>query len=102
MIHSDNTGMVLPPKVAQTQVVIVPITYKNDDTKAVMDKAWEMANEMKAAGIRVAVDERDNHNPGFKFNSWEVKGVPVRLELGAKDMAAQETKAVIRHSSEKF
>ncbi len=85
MIHSDNTGVVLPPRVAQTQIVIIPILYKNDDSKALLDQAHNLKKELLQAGIRVTVDDRDNHNPGFKFNNWEVKGTPIRLELGAKD-----------------
>jgi prolyl-tRNA synthetase len=102
MIHSDNTGVVLPPRVAQVQVVIIPILFKNDDGKAIVEKAWELAKELKQAGIRVQVDDRDNHNPGFKFNNWEVKGTPVRLELGSKDFEKGEVKVAVRHSGEKF
>jgi len=102
MIHSDNIGVVLPPRVAQTQIVIIPILYKNDDSKALLDKAYELSKLLKASGIRIAVDDRDNHNPGFKFNSWEVKGTPVRLELGAKDFQNGEVKVAIRHNGEKF
>jgi prolyl-tRNA synthetase len=76
--------------------------FKNDDAKALVDKAWDLAKLLKAEGLRVTVDDRDNHNPGFKFNSWEIKGTPVRLELGAKDFAANEVKCCIRHDGKKF
>jgi prolyl-tRNA synthetase len=102
MIHSDNTGVVLPPRVAQVQVVIIPILFKNDDGKAIVEKAWELAKELKLAGIRVQVDDIDNHNPGFKFNNWEVKGTPLRLELGSKDFEKGEVKVAVRNSGEKF
>ena len=102
MIHSDNTGLVLPPKVAQTQFVIIPIRYKNDDPALLYDKARELGAEMRAAGLRVTVDDTDTHNPGFKFNSWEVRGTPVRIELGMKDFQKGEVKVCIRHSGEKF
>ena len=102
MIHSDNTGVVLPPRVAQVQVVIIPILFKNDDGKKIVDKAHELAKELKASGIRVQVDDRENHNPGFKFNNWEVKGTPIRIEVGAKDLANNEVKVAIRHNGEKF
>jgi prolyl-tRNA synthetase len=102
MIHSDNTGVVLPPRVAQVQVVIIPILFKNDDSKAIVGRAWELAKELKAAGIRVQVDDRENHNPGFKFANWEVKGTPIRLEIGTKDLEKSEVKVAIRHSGEKF
>lgn len=102
MIHSDNTGMVIPPRVAHTQVVIVPIYYKNDDSNAMLDKAYEIKKQLTAQGIRAHVDTRDNHNPGFKYNYWEVRGIPVRMELGGKDMAAESVKCVLRHSGAKF
>lgn len=102
MIHSDNTGVVLPPRVAQVQVVIIPILFKNDDSKAIVGRAWELAKELKAAGIRVQVDDRENHNPGFKFANWEVKGTPIRLEIGSKDLEKGEVKVAVRHSGEKF
>lgn len=101
MIHSDNTGIVLPPKVAQTQVVIVPIFFKGDDVEALKDKAHELAAQLKEAGVRTVVDDSETHNPGYKFNQWEVKGTPVRLELGKKDMEKSEVKCVVRHNGEK-
>lgn len=82
--------------------MIIPILFKNDDAKALNDKAWDLAKQLKAAGLRVSVDDRENHNPGFKFNSWEIKGTPVRLELGGKDLAKNEVKCVIRHSGKKY
>ncbi len=102
MIHSDNTGIVLPPRVAQTQVVIIPILHKSDDSKKMLDKCFELQKTLRAAGIRVAVDDRDNHNPGFKFNDWEVKGTPLRLELGNKDFEAGEVRVAVRHNTQKF
>ncbi len=102
MIHSDNVGVVFPPKVAATQIVIIPILHKNDDAKLLLDRAYELAKQLKDAGIRAKVDDRENHNPGFKFNSWEIKGTPVRIELGAKDMTANEVKVAIRHNGEKY
>jgi prolyl-tRNA synthetase len=102
MVHSDNTGMVLPPRVAQTQVVIVPIFYKNDDSKAMLDKAFEIRDQLVAAGVRAKVDDSDTHNPGFKFNQWEVRGVPVRMELGKKDFDNAEVRVAVRHDGRKF
>jgi len=102
MIHSDNTGLICPPRVAQTQIVIVPILKKDDDTKAILDRAHELKKQMVAEGIRAVVDDRDNHNPGFKFNQWEVRGVPIRMELGAKDMEKKEVKCVFRFDGRKF
>lgn len=101
MIHSDNVGIVLPPRVAQTQIVIIPILYKNDDSKALVDQAYELKKQLMAEGLRVQVDDGESKNPGFKFNQWEVKGTPVRLELGAKDFEKNEVKCCIRHSGNK-
>jgi prolyl-tRNA synthetase len=102
MIHSDNNGLVLPPRVAQNQVVIIPIFFKDGDNKALKDKVHEIAANLRDHGIRVAVDDNDSKNPGFKFNHWEVRGTPIRLELGHKDLEKSEVKAVVRHSGEKF
>jgi prolyl-tRNA synthetase len=86
MIHGDDKGLRLPPKVAPIQAVIVPI-YKNDDEQSsVMPVADRIFAEMKAAGIRVKLDDSDQ-SPGFKFNEWEMRGVPVRIEVGPKDVA---------------
>ena len=85
MVHSDDTGLVLPPKVAHVQVVIIPIIKKGDDVTAIKAAAEKAFSALKAAGIRVHLDDRDNYNPGFKYNHWELRGVPIRLELGKKD-----------------
>jgi prolyl-tRNA synthetase len=72
MIHSDNKGLVLPPKVAQFQFVIIPIRFKQDDPKLINEKAHELAKALTEAGCRVKVDDTDIHNPGFKFNQYEL------------------------------
>ena len=102
MIHSDNQGLILPPKVAQTQFVVIPIYSKDDDIEGIKAKGHELASELKEKGLRVAVDDTEGKTPGFKFNAWELKGTPVRIELGPKDFAKGEAKIVIRHSGEKF
>lgn len=102
MIHSDNSGLVLPPKVAQTQVVIIPIFFKDSENKILRDKVHEIAATLKNHGIRTVVDDDDGKNPGYKFNHWEVRGTPIRLELGQKDLEKSEVKVVVRHSGEKF
>jgi prolyl-tRNA synthetase len=87
MVHGDDQGLILPPRIAPFQAVIVPI-YKTDDEKAsVMDAARKIRAELVAAEIRVKLDERDGMSPGFKFNDWEMRGVPLRIELGPKDVA---------------
>ncbi len=86
MTHGDDRGLVLPPRLAPHQVVIVPI-LRGDTAAAVLAAAGELAGRLRAAGVRVHVDDRD-HTPGWKFNEWEMRGAPVRLELGPRDLAA--------------
>jgi prolyl-tRNA synthetase len=89
MVHGDDQGLVLPPKMAPIQVVIVPI-YKTEDEKAgVLDAARKLNAELVKANIRVKLDEREGQSAGWKFNDWEMRGVPVRVELGPKDVAKQ-------------
>jgi prolyl-tRNA synthetase len=86
MAHSDDDGLILPPRIAPLQVVIVPI-YKGDDQKAKIDaKVNEIMGQLKTAGIRVKYDDSDNARPGWKFAEYEMKGVPVRIALGARDL----------------
>ena len=89
MTHSDDAGLVLPPRVAPVQVAVVPITRKNDDagTEAVDALVDGLVAECKALGVRVKVDERPNMRPGAKFFEWERKGVPLRVEVGPRDAA---------------
>ena len=101
MVHSDNKGLVLPPRVAMIQVVIVPITYKEDTENTIVSKVRELGDILKAAGVRVFVDDRENYNPGWKYNHWEIKGVPIRIELGKKDMEKGEVRIVRRDNGEK-
>ena len=87
MVHGDDQGLILPPRLAPIQVVVVPI-YKNDEEKAqVLDVARKVRQTLSAADIRVRVDEREGSSPGFKFNDWEMRGVPLRIEIGPKDVA---------------
>ena len=89
MVHGDDQGLVMPPKLAPTQVVIVPI-YKTDEEKtSVMKTAKELKTQLVKANLRVTLDEREGFSPGWKFNDWEMRGVPVRVELGPKDVAKQ-------------
>jgi prolyl-tRNA synthetase len=87
MTHGDDKGLVLPPKLAPYQVVIVPIG-RGEGGEAAVAAAHELAARIKAAGMRVHVDDRPQVSPGFKFNDWEMKGVPLRLELGPRDLEA--------------
>ena len=86
MTHSDDNGLVLPPNLAPDQVVIVPI-YRNDEQfEAVSEVAEKLMKDLRAQGIRVKFDKRDTHKPGWKFNEYELKGVPVRIAIGPKDV----------------
>lgn len=88
MAHSDDNGLVLPPKLAPMQVVIVPIYKEDNERTATVEAAQKLKTDLQSKGIRTHVDDRDQYRPGFKFNEWEVKGVPIRVELGPKDLAA--------------
>ncbi len=87
MAHGDDRGLRLPPRVAPQQVVIVPI-LREDENADVLHAAAALADELREAGVRVRVDDRPEHRPGFKFNEWELKGVPIRVEIGSRDLAA--------------
>ena len=86
MTHSDDKGLVLPPNLAPFQVVIVPIFKGEEQRKWVVDNAMKIYDSLQAVGIRVKLDERDTHTPGYKFNDYELKGVPIRLGIGPKDI----------------
>ena len=87
MVHGDDQGLIMPPRLAPYQTVIVPI-YKNEDEKnQVMDVIQRVSGELTEAGIRVTVDEREQLTPGFKYNYWELRGVPTRIEIGPRDIA---------------
>ncbi|MGI6160887.1 MAG: proline--tRNA ligase [Christensenellales bacterium] len=98
MVHGDNRGLVLPPKIAPIQVVVLPIAAHKP---GVSEKAEEIAAQLKAAGIRVELDDRDTVSAGWKFNEWELKGVPLRLEIGPRDIDAGVFTVVRRDNLEK-
>ena|SRR5436190_860443 len=101
MAHSDDEGLILPPKIAPQQVVIVPI-YKGDEQKAKVDgKVHEIIKQLKELGIRVKYDDNDNARPGWKFAEHELKGVPIRLALGARDLEKNEVEVARRDTKEK-
>jgi prolyl-tRNA synthetase len=95
MTHGDDQGLILPPNVAPTQVVIVPIWKSEEEKRQVLDMAAQVSRSLGAAGIRVFVDDADQRTPGWKFNYWEMKGVPLRIEIGPRDVA-QGTLVVAR------
>ena len=86
MVHSDDEGLVLPPKLAPHQVVIVPIYKSDEQREAVLAKGNEIMKELQSAGIRTKLDNRDTHKPGFKFADYELKGVPLRIAIGPRDL----------------
>ena len=98
MVHGDDSGLVLPPKVAPTQLMVVPIMQKKE---GVLEKAAEIADAIKAAGIRVKVDDSDK-NPGWKFSEQEMRGIPLRVEIGPKDIEAGQAVLVRRDTREKY
>ena len=101
MAHSDDQGLILPPRIAPFQVVIVPI-YKGEEQKAIItSKVNEIIKELKALGIRVKYDDNDNARPGWKFAEYEMKGVPVRFAIGARDLEKNEVEVARRDTKEK-
>ena len=88
MAHGDDNGLVLPPRLAPIQVVMVPIYRSEEEHNAVIDKMEQLKKEIEALGHSVKIDDRDTLRPGFKFAEWELKGVPVRLAMGARDLAS--------------
>ena len=101
MAHSDDDGLVLPPKLAPIQVVIVPI-FKGDDQKKIIDeKVHAFTKELKAAGIKVKYDDNENARPGWKFAEYELKGVPVRIGIGARDIENNSVEVARRDTKEK-
>ena len=101
MVHGDDKGLVLPPQVAPIQVVIVPI-HKDKDAKLVKDRAAEIESELKRAGIRAYMDGRDEYTSGWKFNEWEMKGVPLRINIGPRDIENGQAEFVRRDTKEKM
>ncbi|XP_055526101.1 bifunctional glutamate/proline--tRNA ligase isoform X2 [Wyeomyia smithii] len=106
MVHADNQGLVLPPRVACIQTIIVPCgitaSTTNDERKELHDSCKELELTLAAAGVRCEGDYRDNYSPGWKYNHWELKGVPIRVELGFKDLKNQQFVAVRRDTGEKM
>jgi prolyl-tRNA synthetase len=100
MSHGDDKGLILPPKVAPFQVVIIPI-FRNNTKELVMQTVNQLTASLKQAEIRVTVDADEKTSPGFKFNEWEMRGVPMRVEIGPKDIEKGRAVVVVRHSGVK-
>ena len=102
MTHGDDKGLVLPPKIAPIQVVIIPIYYSKEDRENIVQKARQIKDSLSNSDIRVHLDDRDHLTPGFKFNDWELKGIPIRIEIGPKDIAKNQVVLVRRHNQTKI
>ncbi len=99
MVHGDDQGLKIPPKLAPTQIVIVPIEPEKDSQ---MQYAKSLSDKLTAANLRVAVDSRVNYTPGYKFNYWELRGVPIRIEIGNREVAEESLTVAKRDTGEKI
>jgi len=101
MTHGDDRGLVLPPKVAPIQVVIIPIYYSKEDREKIVQEAKKIQNILNDVKIRTQLDDRDQVTPGFKFHDWELKGIPIRIEIGPKDVAKNQVVMARRYNQTK-
>jgi prolyl-tRNA synthetase len=101
MAHGDDKGLRLPPALAPYQAVIVPIYRSEDERSRVLEASSKLGTDLSAFGVRVKVDDREEQRPGFKFNEWELKGVPLRLEVGPRDLDADQVTVARRDTGEK-
>jgi len=101
MVHGDDKGIILPPKVAPVQVVVVPIPYKDADSELILNKAREIYEKLQKQGLLVVLDDRGEYTPGWKFNEWELKGVPVRVEIGPRDVKQGQVTVARRDTFQK-
>ena len=101
MVHGDDRGLVLPPRVAPVQVIIIPIYYSDEDKEKIQKVSKEIEEELREVKIRVQVDNREQLTPGFKFNDWEMKGIPLRIEIGPKDLEKNQVTFARRHNRQK-
>lgn len=101
MAHSDDDGLVLPPRLAPIHVVIVPIFKTEDEQRRISEKADQIASSLRKQGLSVKFDNRDTHKPGFKFAEWELKGVPVRVAMGPRDLENGTVEVARRDTKEK-
>ncbi len=101
MMHGDDQGLVLPPRVAPLQCVIVPIVSKSCPLETITPYCLSVMMQLKNTGIRIKFDDRTIYNPGWKYNHWEQKGVPIRIEIGPRDMENNQVRLVVRRNGEK-
>lgn len=86
MVHGDDKGLVLPPRVASIQVIVIPVPYKDADVTAIKAACETTVQTLSNAGFSAELDTRENYSPGWKYSHWEMKGVPLRIEIGPKDL----------------
>ncbi|MBI2667018.1 proline--tRNA ligase [Candidatus Woesearchaeota archaeon] len=101
LMHGDDKGLVLPPRVAEKQVVIVPIVFDKDTAQKVLKEAEKLKKKLEKISVRVHLDNREGYTPGWKYNEWELKGVPLRMEIGPRDLEKKQVVIVRRDSGEK-
>lgn len=101
MLHGDDKGLILPPRVAPTQVVIIPIPYRGAETERIAAKCKEVLERLQKNRVAAALDDRCEYTPGWKFNEWELRGVPVRIEIGPRDIKQGQVMVARRDTSEK-
>ncbi|MEM3627330.1 MAG: proline--tRNA ligase [Candidatus Bathyarchaeia archaeon] len=102
MVHGDDKGLVLPPKIAPIQAVIIPIPYKDIEKEKVLKKAREIFEDLQKNGMTVILDDRPEYTPGWKFNDWELKGVPIRIEIGPRDIKERQVTLARRDTFDKI
>jgi prolyl-tRNA synthetase len=101
MVHGDDRGLVLPPAIAPVQVVIVPIPFKGKEKEQIQGKAQEILQRLQKRDLSVVLDDRAEYTPGWKFNEWEMKGVPVRIEIGPRDVKQNQVTVARRDTFER-
>lgn len=101
MVHGDDKGLVLPPKVVSVQIIVIPVPYKDANTEAIFEACRSTVATLNKAGFRAEEDFRDNYSPGWKYSHWELKGVPLRIEIGPKDLANNQVRVVRRDNGTK-
>jgi len=99
-VHGDDHGLVIPPRIAPIQVVVIPIPYK-EEGRGVTAQAKLTAEKLQKAGVSAILDDREQYTPGWKFNEWEMKGIPLRIEIGPRDISRHHVTMVRRDTSER-
>jgi prolyl-tRNA synthetase len=102
MVHGDNKGAIIPPKIAPIQIVVIPIAYSEVQRKQILDESRKITASLRKNGFRIELDDRHQYTPGWKFNDWEMKGVPIRIEIGPKDLEKGEVTIARRDNRERI